>query len=79
MNRPIPDSALFPPEYIWREVECPTCRGAGVVPCPWCHGEGTYLNTDEQAIESCSDCNGPGTLLCDACRGDGVIDVEVER
>jgi hypothetical protein len=59
-----------PPKYV--EVDCPVCRGAGLLQemgCPECEGKG-YVGR-----RRCNECDGRGRAKhqCSACKGEGGI------
>ncbi len=66
------------------EVDCPKCRGTGLIPtnCDECKGKGK-LTTETGTIEcdicdgrgivdiKCNECFGGGKIACEACGGTG--------
>lgn len=56
---------------VTRNFQCPTCKGARVVPanCYTCRGTGKYLG------RKCPTCKGKGKFVCTYCKGKGRIKV----
>ena len=50
------------------ERECKCCKGAGMIICPRCGGDGK-LN----GKETCYYCQGKGRVHCPPCQGKGTI------
>ena len=64
------------------QVDCPVCRGRGVVRCPSCSSKHTPLYDGSGKVkrglifpyyETCLTCNGSGRVSCNHCSGSGKV------